>query len=679
MKFKTKLVSVLAAVSMFAAFGVAANAEGATAGVAQIGNEQYSSLSDAVKAAEDNDTIRLLADLKDIGEIFIGKSITIDGDNKTISGASKLRIGPAAENVTLTEIKFDDIGGQVGNNKINVAVRSDLTGSLTISNCSFKDVESEPLQLTVVSDDANIVIENNTFAAYSEGETAPTRLVHIQTFERSASGAATGDTVPYDFSATVTGNKFVAVPKGHIIEIHQYADSSKINASGNYFVNYTSLKDNEDGKIYIVGLDANDSNLNDSYKIYPLYTDENMETSYAPAAAVSVQSYKWQAYDTLQAAIDNAPANTTIRLTKDVTETVTIPAGKTVTLDLNGYTLKNAKAGSEAAKASKHTITNNGTLTVIDSSEDKSGTVDNVSHGRAAFYNSSSGVAYLYGGKYDRSEEAGEYPDKANGNSWYYIVNDGTMTMQDIVVESTGGYSSLIENGLDNGSASLTINNGTYSGGVNVLKNDSGKVIINGGTFTNKDAYGTVLNWGNAEIKGGTFTNTGCEATIILGENKSNTSYIEGFSGIVTITDGTFTGETAVAPFGNSSYYGDADIYAGTFSSDVSDYLADGCAISAGDKNGFTVINPTDNEGTVDSGTYRSAVENGAYEQLWIFEMDENVTGEVTFNVTSDKDGQDSATLDYSTPTAESITNIGLIITGIPEGVTVDASVNSVQ
>lgn len=62
----------------------------------------------------------------------------------------------------------------------------------------------------------------------------------------------------------------------------------------------------------------------------------------------------------------------TVQLLTDVTESVVIPADKAITLDLAGHKITNV--------AGKHTITNKGGLTVVDSAS--GGVVDNVSHGR---------------------------------------------------------------------------------------------------------------------------------------------------------------------------------------------------------------------------------------------------------------------------------------------------------
>ena len=104
-------------------------------------------------------------------------------------------------------------------------------------------------------------------------------------------------------------------------------------------------------------------------------------------------------------------------------------------LDLNGYTLTN-DAGS-------HTITNKGTLTIIDSVG--TGIVDNVSHGKGALVNN--GTVTLKSGKLTRSAEAGKTSTDNGGNSWYVVDNNGgKMTVEGGEIVATGKFSSLIRN-----------------------------------------------------------------------------------------------------------------------------------------------------------------------------------------------------------------------------------------
>ena len=133
-----------------------------------------------------------------------------------------------------------------------------------------------------------------------------------------------------------------------------------------------------------------------------------------------------QTYNSVAEAITAAGSNaTTIELTQNVSEDVTIPQGANITLYIpEGITLTN-KAG--------HTITNNGTLTVIGA-----GTVDNVTHAKGALVNY--GTAILEGATFTRSAEASTSTTSSGGNSWYVIDNHGTMTITGTANVVNNGY-----------------------------------------------------------------------------------------------------------------------------------------------------------------------------------------------------------------------------------------------
>ena len=268
-------------------------------------------------------------------------------------------------------------------------------------------------------------------------------------------------------------------------------------------------------------------------------------------------------YKTLADAVA-ASDNNTVTLLKDVTADITIPAGKTMTLDLNGKTLTNVN---------DHTILNNGNLTITGT-----GKVDNISHAKGALYNK--GTVVVNGGTFDRSKENGKTSNDSGSNSWYTIKNVGSMTIHDGATVQTAGnnttlgkFSSLVSNGYFNAGdytnnrgleqPILTIDGGTFRGGLNTIKNDDhAKLTINGGTFSNY-YQAVVQNHNIAEITGGTFTaasdanaktygiyNCGCGAEIDLGT--------------LTVSGGTFTGATyAVADV--SSENADVTISGGQF------------------------------------------------------------------------------------------------------------------
>lgn len=88
-----------------------------------------------------------------------------------------------------------------------------------------------------------------------------------------------------------------------------------------------------------------------------------------------------QAEQTLQAQINAAEdgVETRITLQGDVSGDLTIPTNKNIVLEL--------AEGSKLTNVSGHTITNNGTLSITGT-----GTVDNISHGKAAVYNNVGGT-----------------------------------------------------------------------------------------------------------------------------------------------------------------------------------------------------------------------------------------------------------------------------------------------
>ena len=230
-------------------------------------------------------------------------------------------------------------------------------------------------------------------------------------------------------------------------------------------------------------------------------------------------------YDTLQAAIDAASdGKNTVVILKDLTESITIASDKTITIDLNGHTLTNTDG--------QHTITNNGTLTIIGT-----GTVDNVTHQHAAIVNN--GTATLNGGTYTRSKENSDNnKEDAKGNSFYTILSDNGATMtinEGVTVTNVGHFSSMIRNG-GKSASTLIINGGTFSGGLNAIKNDeAGVLTINGGDFSNTSQF-VVMNWHKTTINGGSFKAlSSAEAVLFTAKYAENTAV-----GELTIINGTF-------------------------------------------------------------------------------------------------------------------------------------------
>lgn len=122
-----------------------------------------------------------------------------------------------------------------------------------------------------------------------------------------------------------------------------------------------------------------------------------------------------------------------------------------------------------------------------------------------------SGNMYINGGSYIRTLDSAE-------NGYYTVVNHGNMTFNGGLVSCDKEYSSLIENGYwdysdsnpekgfvtgqNEAAPKLIINDGSFIGGLYIIKNDdNGYVEINGGDF-----YGTIYTCGKLlTINGGNF------------------------------------------------------------------------------------------------------------------------------------------------------------------------------
>ena len=257
------------------------------------------------------------------------------------------------------------------------------------------------------------------------------------------------------------------------------------------------------------------------------------------AAAVGTNGYK-----TVAAAVAEADGKT-VTLLKDVTENVVIPAGKTVTLDLNG---KNIKPTTGDA------IVNKGNLTIVGSGE-----VAAQNSGSAAIANFPDATANVNGGTFVSA-------------SWYVIKNLGNMTIDGPVTikkpEGNTDTSSLIDNGWYGSTdkvagesvsaqadkAKLTIKSGEFTGksgsaSCSVIKNDDYATLdISGGTFDstnnqNTSNSTTILNWNVATISGGTFIG---QYPLANGAYKNDAD-----KGQFTISGGTFTGLQSVFGYGD--------------------------------------------------------------------------------------------------------------------------------
>lgn len=296
--------------------------------------------------------------------------------------------------------------------------------------------------------------------------------------------------------------------------------------------------------------------------------------------------------ETLQDKINLTNVYSTITLDKNYTESIVIPAGRGLTIDLGGHTLTNDE--------DKHTVENYGTLTIKGN-----GRVDNVSNGCAAVLNRESGKILLKSGDYTRSAENGD------NNTYYVLQNLGTMTIgankSSSVDESSSVrvyagsevpsadikplFSSLVTTGYYNSADDkyetadpvLTINGGQFYGGQITVKCDEKSTLnVTGGEFfastdTSNGAHDAIQGWNVVNISGGTFH--GPVSSMSYGSGDSLVS------GTMTITGGKFDREVESYHYDTSTGFSDPKedgltVSGGTFASPIrSCHLAEGSSL----------------------------------------------------------------------------------------------------
>ena len=532
--------------------------------------------------------------IKNLGAMTIDGDVTIKMDNKD-NTASLIDNGWYGNS--------DNVAGESVSATANKA-------SLTIKSGNFLGKSGEKSCSVVKNDDyGTLTIEGGTFDSTNNNGTSNAATI-LNWNTATISGGTFKGRYPLSNGAynneadkgqlTVTGGEFIG--RDTIFGICKGGDGKgAVTISGGTFTAPKFAPDGSDGSDNITNTGGYTIAINGgtfSTDVSAYIADENLKVKqnsfgkYVIKNKETVQMGE-EKYSTIKEALDDVQENAaTIKLLSDTTESITIPEGKNITLDLNGYTLTNEENESrdkndKLIKVGKHTIENYGTLTITDSSTAKTGKVDNVSHGKAALFNADIATAVLNGGKFMRSQETGIDQDNSGGNSWYTIANQGTLTINSgVTVENKGYFSSNIVTGNYNNKSTavtskLTINGGTFKGGVKTVKVDEcGVLTINDGTFTN-EKYACIMNWNKTEIKGGTFTSLASES--VWNGRYTDTTAV----GELKIAGGTFNGTVE-----NSAKYsgGTISISGGAFSEDVSEYCVDGYVASKNSDGTYSVL-----------------------------------------------------------------------------------------
>lgn len=445
------------------------------------------------------------------------------------------------------------------------SVYSNADGAVVIDNCSFTGAQVPVNFNHKANGTQTVTVKNSAFTNCGDNGdwkqfAAPVRFVN------SGSGTMTTSVNTCTFTDTVGGNGDILLGDGRVGEksndVKLTVENTAANVQAQQPGYYAKDGTTDESKQGTKNVAASDTLTTSVTQLMP-----SSETT-------SVAEVNGVKYDSLQAAIDKAGRNATVRLLADTRENVTISTNY-LTLDLNGHTLN---GGTEKGKPA---LTVTARVTVKDSSAAKTGTIM----------------------REDTAENSGV-------SSHYVIdIQDGWLFFESGNVTNNSGVvgvkgASLVRVGDDSVAKypGLTISGGTFTqDNFIVIKVDRGTFYLKeDGTLNSKNSY-AVENWKFAEIKGGTVNGTVAAWTYSGGHNSDLTisggtvngnvasvSYdkAEGKVAKVSITGGTVTGTLGTYTYGNGLIpINDATkatiaVTGGTFKEDPTKYVVEDSGVT---------------------------------------------------------------------------------------------------
>ena len=462
------------------------------------GETKYTSLAEAYTAATDGQTITLLNNITLSEKFVIAKSITLDGNGKTLTYTGSDRaidIYNASNDVENVTIKDLTVVATTANRGLNY----NENGKFNVEGVTVtigENVDGYAINFPGMADNAQVTIKNSKLTSRNPLNIWGENMV-IDVYDSEI--ISVDNSTTYDYAAIQLNNEIPTVgPNGAI------ANGTVVNVYGGTI---TALNDeDEPSNVVANATETGVVNISDETVVTGKVLDyvANIGGAYFGSLQAAVNAIEKQGY--------NSPI--VIMKSFATSETATVKNGLNVTIDLNGKTITvtdNTTKNFEAIK-------NQGTLTIKDSSADKTGKITVTATTNSGWNRYSAVIANTVGGK--------------------LTVNGGT-------IEHLGGTDMAY--GIDN----LTNGKGTYA-----------ETIINGGTI--KSTYRAIRQFLN-----------GVEAQNILTVNGGT---IEGANKSIWMQDPSKNANTGTLAVGeNAQLKGDVYLYvtAGSTSWPVEVSIAD--------------------------------------------------------------------------------------------------------
>ena len=510
--------------------------------VAEVGTTKYETLQAAIAAAQDGQTVTLLADVEQNTQLAINKSITLGLNGKTIKNT--------------VEIWGDDTNAILS---IKGGAKVTITGNGTIAA-----KENDCYTINVVNGD--LTIENGTFVGNIS-------VVQVQKGSLTING---GD---FSLLQKMTDGKGENRYLINCIDDAYVDGSAKVAISGGTFVGFdpnVSPEQKVDGKT-------------PSFAAPGVGITKNENGSFTAVDGMTAQildkdGNSVKAYNTLAEAVAAAEDGQTVRLLADVTLDAQIATGKAITIDgQSKYTIKTVKKLASAdGKAGMfyRTQSAKGTLTFLNVTLDGGGVskiflneggagetvFDGVTSTNGGGISSGSGIHISGGGSHAtirNSTLTGSTGTMELNNANYYAANDlwvgGNVyvTVENSVIGNVfvnSAPSATATNGVVHGQLTITGEKTkiTYLSGEEEAADKLDKFGNNGSLVKIDSGYvEKVFDKGSYAISGGTFKTEvkkeWCAAGYVPTQNEDGTYGVEVGKFTVMVTSRTTGSNSPVA------------------------------------------------------------------------------------------------------------------------------------
>lgn len=345
--------------------------------VASVDTVNFATLTEAIDAAQDGQTVTLLADAAE--DVVISKSITLDLGGKTLTNTNVGKATISVQSGTVT-VKNGNVVG--GNDYYNIEAKKDANltltdvtatagnngssmidnwGTLTITSGTYtgglnvvKSEEDSVLNISGGTFTLSYATSGYTGVIFAYGDTTISGGEFIQSLTTTGRWnhpqvIATGVVEGHTAITKVTGGSFTnKLSRENIFRGVGKATSDNFKVSGGTF----------------------NKSISDAYCADGFIPTKNADGTYGVKEGKFVAEVGSKKYETLADAIRLTAKGKTVRLLADVEQNTQLTIDKSITLDLNGKTIRNtldiwgdkANAILSIKDGAKVTITGNGTI-----------------------------------------------------------------------------------------------------------------------------------------------------------------------------------------------------------------------------------------------------------------------------------------------------------------------------